>query len=154
MKWLIIFSFLFCTNAFAKRDKGNFIRKVCRATLGQCEKDRMSLAVLNAKYSDIYFNLKQCKASAGRFCFGGHFSILYAGNPSQRVNMIVDEETCNSVARTANDASGRFVSCNLKCSYFTKKRRGSWGDLLLIYLFNTKRASKPFNLKGKCKILK
>ena len=151
MKFLIIFGLLFCSNVFARRDAGNSIRRVCRPTLAQCEKDRMSLSVLNAKYNDVYFDLNSCKSSAGRYCFSGRLGILYDIKPSQKIDMIVDEETCNSVARTANETSGRFTSCNLKCSFFTKKR-GGWGKVLLIYLFNTKRASKPFNLKGKCRV--
>ena len=144
---------LFCSSAHAKRDAGNFIRKVCRPTIAQCEKDRMSLAVLNAKYSDIYYDLGKCRNSAGRFCFDGSLNILYDIRPSQKINMIVDEETCNTVAKTANDTSGRFVGCNLKCKFHTSKK-GGWGEILLIMLFNTKRMSKPYNLKGICQIKK
>ncbi|TDJ09312.1 MAG: hypothetical protein E2O68_00545 [Deltaproteobacteria bacterium] len=153
MKWFIIFGLLCCSNAFAKRDAGNSIRKVCRPTLAQCEKDRMSLAVLNAKYNDIYFDLNNCKSSAGRYCFNGRLNILYDFKPTQNIDMIVDEDTCNTVARTANDTSGRFASCNLKCRFFTKKR-GGYGKVLLVLLFNTKRLSKPYNLKGQCRIKK
>ena len=154
MKWFIIFSLLCCSNAFAKLDAGNSFRTVCRPTLAQCEKDRMSLAVLNAKYDDIYFDVNKCRNSSGRFCFTGRLSILYDFKPTQKINMIVDEETCNSVARTANDTSSKWVGCNLKCSFFKKSGRASMGDVLLIYLFNTRRASKPYNLKGQCRIKK
>ena len=153
MKWFIIFTLLCCSNAFAKLDAGNRIRRVCSPTLAQCEKERMSLAVLNAKYSDIYFDLKKCKSNSGRYCFGGNLNILYDFKPSQKIDMIVDEETCNIVARTANQTSSKWAKCNLRCSLFTKQG-GGLGKVLLIYLFNTKRASKPYNLKGQCRIKK
>lgn len=154
MKLLLITLLLFCSSAFAKRDAGNRFRKVCRPTLAQCEKDRMSLAILNAKYDDIYFEAKSCSSSAGRYCFDGRLSILYDFKPYQKINMIVDEDTCSAVAKTANDTTGRFTACNLKCGFFRKKQGGNWADVLLVYLFNTKRASKPYNLKGRCRIKK
>ena len=110
MRLLIIISIVFSTSVFAKLDAGNSIRRICRPSLAQCEKDRMSLAVLNAKYSDIYFDANRCKAVGGRYCFGGTLNILYNARPSQKIDMIVDEETCNSVARTANDASSKWVN--------------------------------------------
>lgn len=153
MKWLIVFGLLFSSNLFAKLDAGNLFRQVCRPTIGQCEKDRMSLAVLNAKYSDIYFDTRRCKKSAGRYCFGGTLNVLYDFTPTQNINMIIDEDTCKSVAKTANDTSSKWVGCNLKCSYFTKKS-GGYGKIILIMLFNTKRMNKPYNLKGQCRVKK